>query len=517
MDARYYALKPGPEAGTALRAVEALPGIVAGDQSCYDALLLDTYDWRLHGDNTGLLLRRSGRRSSLLIESPVGRVNELPWPSRKPPRWASDLPGPLRAVAKQVGIRALVEHARIDGLVHRFRLLNDDDKTVVRIAVETAECRFGKSEPVTLAARLVLLPVKGYDDELARLDAELHQQLPLVDIDRPRLGEALAQAGRQVDDGKVRLRATLEGSMPSADALRILLLGALDVIEHNEDGVRRDIDSECLHDFRVAVRRTRSLLDQLPGVFPAQPLEHFRNELAWLGSITGTTRDLDVYLLNFPDYLAQVPELIRGDLEPLLDFLSRRRRLERRRLVHQLRTRRYQALLRDWRSFLENPPGTAGSAGRPIMEIASERIARLYRKVRKLGRRIDAATPDAEVHRLRIACKKLRYLLEAFGGVYDAAEMKKLVRQLKRLQDDLGRFNDYAVQIASLEDYAQQMVASDPSTSRAVLAMGALVGHMAEEQARVRGHIEQRFAEYDTAANRARYARLFTSKEGEPA
>ncbi|MFC1662475.1 CHAD domain-containing protein, partial [Gemmatimonadota bacterium] len=36
----------------------------------------------------------------------------------------------------------------------------------------------------------------------------------------------------------------------------------------NEVGMLKNLDSEFLHDFRVAVRRTRSGLTQLKGVFP---------------------------------------------------------------------------------------------------------------------------------------------------------------------------------------------------------------------------------------------------------
>ena len=44
---------------------------------------------------------------------------------------------------------------------------------------------------------------------------------------------------------------------------------SLQTLRINEDGVRKDLDSEFLHDFRVAVRRTRSALSQIKGVFPA--------------------------------------------------------------------------------------------------------------------------------------------------------------------------------------------------------------------------------------------------------
>ena len=46
--------------------------------------------------------------------------------------------------------------------------------------------------------------------------------------------------------------------MPAPVAVARLLLRLLDTCESNVDGVLRDIDTEFLHDLRVAVRRTRS-------------------------------------------------------------------------------------------------------------------------------------------------------------------------------------------------------------------------------------------------------------------
>ena len=61
--------------------------------------------------------------------------------------------------------------------------------------------------------------------------------------------------------------------------------------------MREQLDTEFLHDFRVALRRTRSLLGQIRDVFPAAAVEHFSSEFSWIGRLTGPPRDLDVLLL----------------------------------------------------------------------------------------------------------------------------------------------------------------------------------------------------------------------------
>ena len=46
----------------------------------------------------------------------------------------------------------------------------------------------------------------------------------------------------------------------ASEACRRILAHLAQIIRLNEDGIRKDIDTEFLHDFRVAVRRARSLL-----------------------------------------------------------------------------------------------------------------------------------------------------------------------------------------------------------------------------------------------------------------
>ena len=76
------------------------------------------------------------------------------------------------------------------------------------------------------------------------------------------------------------------------------LLGYLAEMDATVDGIVDDIDTEYLHDFRVAVRRTRSVLKMLGDVLPPGLAERVAPEFRWLGDITTPTRDLDVYLLE---------------------------------------------------------------------------------------------------------------------------------------------------------------------------------------------------------------------------
>ena len=63
----------------------------------------------------------------------------------------------------------------------------------------------------------------------------------------------------------------------------------------NLPGTIGDVDTEFLHDVRVAVRRTRSLLKLGRPALPAHVREAWEPQFKWLGDLTTPVRDLDVY------------------------------------------------------------------------------------------------------------------------------------------------------------------------------------------------------------------------------
>jgi len=288
------------------------------------------------------------------------------------------------------------------------------------------------------------------------------------------------------------------------------------VMLRNEDGLRRDLDSEFLNDFRVAVRRTRAALGQLKQVFPQEQFDRFRADFKWLGNLSGPTRDLDVYLLKLPGYRALLPLELREDLDPLEQLLVRRQRKEHGRLVSSLKTKRYQALLRDWPEALSGKFSTdevADEADRPVHDLASERILRLYRRVLKRGRAA-IETPSADrMHRLRLECKKFRYLLEFFSGLYKPAEIRRAIRTLKKLQDNLGDFNDLDVQQRALAEFAHELANAETSGERTLIALGRLVERLAAEQERIQREFRERFEPFATRENQLRMRKLFTAEE----
>ncbi|MBF0254959.1 MAG: CHAD domain-containing protein [Gammaproteobacteria bacterium] len=294
-------------------------------------------------------------------------------------------------------------------------------------------------------------------------------------------------------------------------AARHILGFLLGVIQDNLEGVKQDIDSEYLHDLRVAVRRTRSALSQIKEVFEPSLVEHFKQEFGWLGQITGPTRDMDVYLLKFPDYLNCLPEEYRGALEPLHRYLERHHSSEQKKLAKRLQSVRMQKLLADWDAFLRQPATNVShyaNAVRPVREVASKRIHKMYKRVISEGRAIADDSHPEELHELRKSCKKLRYLMEFFQSLYADEAIKGLIKSVKVLLDNLGDFQDLEVQAGKLRQMSEELRQARVSTDT-LLAMGMLIDDLLQRQHQERAHFAERFAEFSDADNRSLFDQLF--------
>ncbi|MDF1581471.1 MAG: CHAD domain-containing protein [Desulfuromonadales bacterium] len=474
----------------------------------------DTFDWRLHAAGGYLLeeqqnqqIRTCWRR--IVDHQLLGQmIAAAPrYPAQRPP-------GPLRdALAKLTDMRTLLPVARLELRVDRATLLNKQGKTVLRCTVEAGKTvDTENSADRALPSRLCLEQVKGYPKPYAKALVLVQEQLKLEPAG-PQLEEVLALAGRKPQDYSSKLEVELQPAMPAGEALRILLHHLLITMERNLAGTRQDLDSEFLHDFRVAVRRTRSLLSQVKGVIPPAVASHFAAEFKWLGQITGATRDLDVYLLKLPGYRAGLPDSMQEDLQPLQDYLVRHQQLEQRKLARQLASVRCRRLLDEWRRFLTGPPDKHSwpeKAVRPILEVANRKSWKTYRLVLDEGLLISENSPAAALHELRIRCKKLRYLMEFFQSLHPAELVSTQIKTLKGLQDVLGDFHDLEVQADALRDFGRDMQAELPDLPGEVfMAMGVLIDSLYKRQAIERQNFSGRFARFARPANRKICHELF--------
>ena len=286
----------------------------AGIEQTVARTWLDTFDWRLHSAGISLEYVAGG---PLILQFPDGVRLQAPLAGVKWPAETHDLPvGRLRdSLAPIIALRALTPVVTVHSVVRESRVLNADEKTVARLLTESVDD--GTSQ-------LRIQPLRGYDaagDRIARLLAGVDG---LTAVTTTPYHLALTHASRSPvngNSGTPQLRA----ETPAAVAIAEILAGFAATIDENVPGTIASIDTEFLHDLRVAVRRTRSILKLAGDVLPDNLAERFQPEFKWLGDLTTPVRDLDVYLLQLDTMTARLTSADPRDLDPFRSFLVRHR------------------------------------------------------------------------------------------------------------------------------------------------------------------------------------------------
>ena len=472
-------------------------------------LWLDTFDWRLY--RSGLTLEQISSRGAtdLVLTGRDGAVLAADRGGSGPLKWPGKLDvlpmGPLRDhLGPVVGVRALLPVARAVSSVRESRVLNSDEKTVARITTDRMSVVYPAAG--TVPPRVAVTALRGYQPQAQRLAEQLAALPGIADGSASGLEAALAAVGRRPGDYSGKINVQLTPRMPASAALAVLLTSLLDTLEANVNGTIRDLDTEFLHDLRIAVRRTRSALKLAGDALPGGVAELFRPEFKWLGDLTTPTRDLDVYLLGFSGMADSLVAATPEELEPFHDHLRRSRAAQQRLLVRGLRSARFARLSAQWRQALT---AAASARTRPsVARLAASRIARAHRRVLRDGGAISATSPPESLHELRKRCKELRYLLELFGSLYDPGEQWRAVRELKALQDCLGEFQDTQVQHEELRAFADQMMAEHAAPAATLLAMGEIAAGLIIRQRQARSEFAGRFRDFASPASQGRIRAL---------
>jgi len=303
--ARAFALPEGVDPGALVSFLGERFDLAVDPPERTDHTVLDTADRRLRAAGAELRLHTHRGEPTMAL---AGRPGAPPLTAtvRRRPRWlAGDLPeGPLRdRIAPAIGVRALLPLARVRGEVRPARVLNRDDKTVVRLRLATHAAVVEGGE-VPLTPRLEVAGVLGYRRPFERLVSVLTTEAGLVEAPGSVADEAIAAAGGDPDGVPSKVRVPLRPDQRTDEAAVAVLRALAGVVEANLPGTLDDLDTEFLHDLRVAVRRSRSVLREMKRAFPPGPLRRQRDALRWVQAVTGPTRDLDVQLLEWDDLVA---------------------------------------------------------------------------------------------------------------------------------------------------------------------------------------------------------------------
>ena len=202
---------------------------------------------------------------------------------------------------------------------------------------------------------------------------------------------------------------------PAAELIRSALKGAIARLQAADPEARRG-EPEGVHRLRSSTRRLRSELRTVADLVDREWGEHLEQELKWLAAELGSVRDLDILCQRLHSAASPVTgndrvsasPCDRGQddaLAPLVLALRERHSQNSRALRGTLQGERYRNLLASLAAAIECP-ALKDDAWEPCRSALPPLAAAAWRKLKKGGRDLEAASPDADFHQVRKLAKR---------------------------------------------------------------------------------------------------------------
>ncbi len=226
---------------------------------------------------------------------------------------------------------------------------------------------------------------------------------------------------------------------------KTMLFHYAEMLSH-EAGTRLGQDPEKLHDMRVATRRLRAAFAVFEKAFLPKAIKPYLRRLRATGRALGHARDMDVILIKADTYLDGISPDDRSGMQPLIQYWQTECNQARTDMQAYLDSPRYHSFIRRFNRFVHTPGLGALSIPQEqpyptrVREVAPALIYTRLEAVRAYETILSNAT-IAQLHALRIECKRFRYTVEFFREVL-GEEAKSIINELKGLQDHLGDLHD---------------------------------------------------------------------------
>lgn len=301
-------------------------------------------------------------------------------------------------------------------------------------------------------AELELELAEGSPTELFDFAMSLARELPLMpeDLSKAERGYMLFH-----DTPRKPLRADrsrLGAQMSTSEAFRDIANEILRCWQANALGALLEDSPDFIHQLRVSLRRLRTLLRLFEDLLPPIFAERWQGELAALADAAGRTRDLDVLrtsLMQPAMGAARTP-----DFTPLENALLARRKLAHLGTFTILATPPSRLLLLEFARTLHTLPGLTTDL--PLPCFVCQHLHKLHKAAGKRLRTARDTGRHADLHRLRIALKRLRYAVEFFSSLYEGEALTHWRAQMGSLQDMLGHINDVDTGLAALRTWQKE-------------------------------------------------------------
>jgi CHAD domain-containing protein len=218
---------------------------------------------------------------------------------------------------------------------------------------------------------------------------------------------------------------------------------------------RREFSEEAVHDFRVATRRLLSFLDLLRTMVPDPGIRKIRRVLKdQLDNLDGL-RDAQVLLADISEIIHETPAL-----QPFQEYLQHKeKKLLRaaRKEIKSLKIASLSRLIQKLNKTIEAFKQTELNTG--LFSAVDEAYAIINQRYAQ----VDPDQP-ATIHRLRIAFKKFRYMIEVIYPILQNPAPYYLER-MHKYQAAMGDIQDMEVALQEFADFDEIASADHDSES----------------------------------------------------
>ncbi len=236
------------------------------------------------------------------------------------------------------------------------------------------------------------------------------------------------------------------------------ILGLLDGLEKNIDGVIKNEDIECVHKTRVASRKLRALLPLFQFCFPKKSYKKWFKQIKKVTRLLGQARDLDVQIAFIEDYMQKIDTSESECLNILLRKHKKCRDKVQPYVAEGLDVLKASGILQDIRSFCEgniHQQTTVAFDSKQVLQKAYCQISFRLDDFLSFAEFVKKEDEILKHHEMRISAKNLRYTMEFFSRLYPD-KLQNEIENIKAYQDILGEKHDFEVWIESIPEFLGQ-------------------------------------------------------------
>jgi CHAD domain-containing protein len=216
----------------------------------------------------------------------------------------------------------------------------------------------------------------------------------------------------------------------------------------NVEGARLAYDAESLHQLRIGLRRLRAALSVYRELIPSTLRRSWAHRLRSLERGVSSARDWDALAEEIGNSCGG-----QADFGSLLREARVRQEKSHRDSRQVLGGAALTRIITEIGCYAADQSHASGtdekSYEEQLLPFARRLLSLRDRKVRRAGRGL-RKLKIAELHKLRIRIKKLRYAAEFFAGLWSKTASEPYLASLRGLQDELGLLQDATTGVSLL-------------------------------------------------------------------